>query len=288
MLGLNDVAFLAAVAQGKTLWTPAAIPTALWLDAADPATVTTISGATSQWNDKSGNNRNATRATASFRPAYTLAGQNGLNTITYDGINDGLSLEADFSLGTAHTIFVVARNNATITPTTSPTILLSGGLYTSPSTTTSEFIFAAGPITGNLLNETISSLAIAHGAIATDVYGYGKTNGNVLSPFIASTAYTTNNNAYAGRLNGSADFQSTSNNGYVSINTRYPTILRHIGFRGSNNTAFWPGDINEIIVILSYLSLSDTEIFEGYLHHKWGLTANLPADHPYKNTPPMI
>jgi hypothetical protein len=53
---------------GNSPWTPANTTTALWLDAADATTITTVSSAVSQWNDKSGNNRNATQATASQRP----------------------------------------------------------------------------------------------------------------------------------------------------------------------------------------------------------------------------
>ena len=28
------------------------------------------------------------------------------------------------------------------------------------------------------------------------------------------------------------------------------------------------------------------DIVEGYLAHKWGLTARLPSDHPYKSSAP--
>ena len=32
--------------------------------------------------------------------------------------------------------------------------------------------------------------------------------------------------------------------------------------------------------------ISDVEKAEGYLAHKWGLTANLPVTHPYKSSAP--
>ena len=32
--------------------------------------------------------------------------------------------------------------------------------------------------------------------------------------------------------------------------------------------------------------ISDVEKAEGYLAHKWGLTANLPVSHPYKSSAP--
>ena len=45
------------------------------------------------------------------------------------------------------------------------------------------------------------------------------------------------------------------------------------------------GFIGEIIIINS-VEDSDRQKIEGYLAHKWGLTANLPADHPYKSNAP--
>ena len=45
------------------------------------------------------------------------------------------------------------------------------------------------------------------------------------------------------------------------------------------------GDFYEIVICESDTQ-SDREKIEGYLAHKHGLTANLPADHPYKTTAP--
>lgn len=268
-------------------WTPSQITTALWLDAADASTVTTVSGAVSQWNDKSGNARHATQSTAGSRPTYTTAGQNGLNVLTFDGSDDSLSLASDLSLGTAHTIFAVAKSSATITASSSFQCLVTGGLYT--NSTTSEFIFSAGPVTGNLSDERISSIVVADSGFGAQVYGYGKTNADVSGAFILGSAFTTSSNQFTGRLNGSADFATTSSGGgYSSASTRYPTFLRGIGYRYSFGTGFWNGQYDELIVVPSYASLATIERLEGYLAHKWGLTANLPSDHPYKSAAPLV
>jgi hypothetical protein len=55
---------------GAVAWTPAQIPTSLWLDATDTSTITLNGSTVSQWNDKSGNGRNATQATAANQPAW--------------------------------------------------------------------------------------------------------------------------------------------------------------------------------------------------------------------------
>ena len=271
----------------KVNWDPSRITTALWLDAADASTVTTVSGAVSKWNDKSGNGRNASQATAGNRPTYTSAAQNNLNVLTLDGSNDSLALAANLGITTAHSIFVAAKNSATITAATSAQALLSGDGYTYPSTTTSDLILGAGSLTGNLTNERLFSLAIAESTAGAQVYGYGKTDADVSGGFFLSSAFTTTGNAFTGRLNGSSSFATVSSaGGYSSTNVRYPSTVRGIGYRFANSTVFWDGQLWEIIVAPSYLSLDVTQRIEGYLAHKWALTANLPADHPYKVNPP--
>ena len=54
------------------------------------------------------------------------------------------------------------------------------------------------------------------------------------------------------------------------------------GFSGYN----FGGDVAEVILFSSSLGTSDREKVEGYLAHKWGLTANLSAGHPYKTVAP--
>ena len=51
----------------------------------------------------------------------------------------------------------------------------------------------------------------------------------------------------------------------------------------------WDGPIAEIVVTNTVLSTENRQKLEGYLAHKWGLTANLASSHPYKSTlpPPM-
>jgi hypothetical protein len=45
------------------------------------------------------------------------------------------------------------------------------------------------------------------------------------------------------------------------------------------------GKLDELIITDEF-SLVVIEQIEGYLADKWGLTNNLPSDHPYKNTAP--
>jgi hypothetical protein len=46
--------------------------------------------------------------------------------------------------------------------------------------------------------------------------------------------------------------------------------------------------LSEIVMTPSALSESDRQKLEGYLAHKWGISANLPVGHPYKNSAPVV
>lgn len=69
-IGLRSYVGLEAKAPA---WTPAAIPTALWLDASDAGTITLNGATVSQWADKSGNSANALQSTAANQPSWGVA-----------------------------------------------------------------------------------------------------------------------------------------------------------------------------------------------------------------------
>lgn len=64
----------------------------LWLDAADTGSTTLVSGAVSQWNDKSGNGRNATQTVANNRP--TTGTVNGRQAIVFNGTSNSMACSA--------------------------------------------------------------------------------------------------------------------------------------------------------------------------------------------------
>jgi hypothetical protein len=57
--------------------------------------------------------------------------------------------------------------------------------------------------------------------------------------------------------------------------------------RGGGGRA-WRGKIGEVVITLFEPTLRERRTIEGYLAWKWGLNANLPATHPYRNRPPLI
>jgi len=255
-------------AVGSSLWTPANITTALWLDAADESTVTTVSGAVSQWNDKSGNELNIIQATAANRPAYSTASLNSKNTVAYDG-SDFLSRTAvniARNIGSSLT-YAVAKGATSGTQ--------SIALITNNSVQARQYIYFAGnnlAAGGRRLDsdgfQLISNSATHAGAwvlagsrflwSSSDLYLYQ--NGNEVA---SSLAFQSNGNT--------SDTASTITVG-----------------NNAENTQALNGNIAELLVVTPDPSIDTRQRIEGYLAHKWDLTANLPSDHPFKSAAPTV
>lgn len=87
-----------------------------WYDASDPTYITKAGSpeTVSQWDDKSGNNRNAVQGTASAQAEYIINGTNGRNTLRFDGINDQYTIDSNFDItgGQARTLFFCFKATA--------------------------------------------------------------------------------------------------------------------------------------------------------------------------------
>jgi hypothetical protein len=214
-----------------TQWTPALISTALWLDAADASTITESGGAVSQWNDKSGNGRNARQATAGNRPTYTSAVLNGKNVVSFNGSTQWFATISAYGAG-----HFAAVAKSTISKS-------FAGLHTG---TTSELILSG---TGTQVIQASTS------------YVNSSTNLSIAfnQPFIWGVNLSATRSA--GRTLGEEP-------------------------NGSGAARAWNGYCGELIVLASPQDGEIRNRLEGYLAHKWGLTANLPSDHPYKVNPP--
>lgn len=87
----------------------------------------------------------------------------------------------------------------------------------------------------------------------------------------------TQNAAYVFNWNG-----TTSYSGSTSLNAALPGLTINTG--GSNEPSNC--EVAEIILYNSVLPTFQVQQLEGYLAWKWGLQGNLPANHPFKNSPP--
>ena len=248
-----------------TQWTPALITTALWLDANDASTITQSSSLVSQVNDKSGNARHATSSSGN-RPTYAATGFNSRPTLVFNG---GQWLLAD-SLAS-----VLSGDDAPFT------------------------WFVAGRVESNSANYGLISLASSTDGNNHHTFdilsGKGRFARRGNSTTDSVVAGTTDigliDFVFSGVFTGTTASLFVNGSSYVSgtLDSTAPVGINQfsIGVRRRNvNDIFCVGDISEVIVLNSAASINTRQQTEGYLAHKWGLTANLPADHPYKVNPP--
>jgi hypothetical protein len=276
----------------KVNWDPSRITTALWLDAADSSTVQLDSGAVSQWNDKSGNGRHASQGTAGNRPVYQASAKNGLSAIRFTAasahfLTSGTTSTWNFlHNGTASSVFIAAKvGNVGDNPNAQLTYLSTGGA-------------GSNNIGYWIAYDDVSSVSRNNGlgvrvAKAQDgVYASNDNTNDKISPgtYHLISSYIDADNATAAsravqRVDGSASFGSNvSTSPPLSSNSTYALT---IGRDSISATLDFTGDICEILIFNTQPGTTDRQKIEGYLAHKWGLTANLPSDHPFKTAVPV-
>jgi hypothetical protein len=252
---INPYSFLAP-------WTPANITTALWLDAEDNATVFSDAGTTQavagtstvqQWNDKSGNARNLSQSTAGLRPSYTSAGLNGKNILTFTSKTMKSALAA-LSLPTL-AVFAVASNSAGNTV-----------LFAIPQAAASH----SSPFFRFLIYRTATFLQIRLNGNNADGTTFGS----------GSNIYSLDSSNAQARINGTVEVTGTA------ATLTYPNSVPFILGGNAIDQELMTGIFAEVVAVSSAPSTDTRERIEGYLAHKWGLTAGLPGGHPYKTTAP--
>ncbi len=236
-------------------WTPADIATIVWYDAADAATVVQSSNAVSSWNDKSGNNRHVLQATSTKKPTYNTTGWDGARpSLSFDG-GDALTSAAISNVGAGErTVFIVYNSNATPVLANQYLLDMKGA--------TEQFYFAVSAGVPKLIYKgSATSTAITTGVNGKHVAAFGND---------ARTRIYKD-----GTLGVDDAINQTTTNTITSIN---------VGSRSGSE--YFEGSIAEMIIVPFTMTDIERQVMEGYLAHKWSLTANLPATHPYKTAAP--
>ena len=221
---------------------------AAWWDASDAASITTVSGAVSQWNDKSGNGVHATQTTANNRPVNTSQTLNGRAVMTFDGSNDIMSFTG--TARTDETQFVVVRNNMVASAVSTQQIVGSGA-------------------SGYGLAATIKN----DGSVNSDLWAY--CGGFVVGTTTARYSFSANNPfgpavVAAIRSSASGGILRTDGVQRATCTTSNSYALASIGGAGAS----FPlnGYIAEIVVYSRALSVAEVQRVERYLGAKWGIT----------------
>lgn len=255
---------------GKRAWNPSLLEGALaiWLDASDESTITLNGSDVSQWDDKSGNNKNAVQAAGAKQPAYTPNLLSGKHGVVFNGASDCLTV-ASLTLNTFTTVFLVLKNPSggvfflehSINGNNFPGFYIYGDQAASSLTrrvATSNFAnYGSGAWMG--ASDTIITINTTS---TPDVAG------DIFRPFKDGTALARTPNAATTLTNSSV------------------TETLNIGSRNDGAAVFFNGNLYEMIICNVSLGVSDQQKMEGYLAWKWGLQGNLPANHPYKSISP--
>jgi hypothetical protein len=232
-------------------WTPADITTELWLDAADASTITLNGSDVSVWGDKSVNNNNFTQTTASSQPIYDTASLNGLATVRNDAGGVSVDVPSGGSEVYCGSVFVLTKHSTG----TGMCFLLGDS-----ASKTRRYDFHGWGDT-RLFDATFGA-AIAGDAVFRE-------NGSVVS--VASATKPTSWAILSIPRFQSGGLYRFSSAGYDSFDPVGRT---------------WLGSYAEVIALPAEATTDQRDKIEGYLAHKWGLTANLPSGHPYKSSPP--
>jgi hypothetical protein len=260
-------------------WSPSLITTALWLDGSDNTTVfsdagttqATNGGAVQQWNDKSGNARHFSQGTLANRPAFNTTAINGKPALVFDGSNDSLGAGSAV-IPTTHSLFILFV----------PTIESARGILVGQwqAAQTGRTLFscnsncASNPVSGRL--EIFNSTTTQGGCTSAGGGGFVTDTSITNTPTIIESICTTGSESWKLLKNGTEYDSATITALYQGINTALGTVS------ASGTDQYYDGQIAEVVLTSSVVSTDIRQRIEGYLAHKWGLTANLPSDHPYK------
>ena len=238
------------IIESRNRFTPLSLSPALWLSdtGSDPAV----------WEDLSGNSRNATQGTAANQPAIISNGLNGRQVRRFDGTNDFLTQSATLMQNvTGATLFAICKFS-NLPTSQRPVIRVNVGFLTRAGiiggipTSNKKSIYARR-ITGvesATIATTNANVSTSNFQISTGVINYQT---GAVSQFIN------------GVQDGFATLPTTGNSENVADNT----IVGADAVPAPS--AFFQGDIAEILVFPTALSESQRKQVENYLSSKWGI-----------------
>lgn len=248
---------------------------AVWFDASDSSTITLSGTSVTQWNDKSGNNRNATPPAVNLRPVY---GQFQARPVIRFGetgdFKDRLDASLSLTINTI-TVFVVGSKTDFGQATNRYSRLVGFWNPSNDYGTTNSWIPA-------WVSRDVSANPTPPPAVGTYRNGVSLTGQSITGygvPLLVASRL--NGITTTLWLNGTATQNTTGS----SLALSSATIS--LGGTNDGSDSELNGWIAEVLVYTSALTDADCQRIEGYLAWKWGLQANLAVGHPFRNTPPL-
>jgi len=251
---------LAISGSTNAAWNPSSITTRLWLDMDDQTTFTSSSGNVTQIADKSGNNYTFNADSGSTLTAVNTA-QNNKNILRFDNNSDATSFTSiAFSSTAVHKFYFVVK----VTASDNHDALVT---FTKSNPTLQMIMFNMS----------------GAGVFSGDWY---------MNPGTSMTGNSTN------LLNQwvmlSAEFDIPNGQASLALNaTEYNTNVAQSGLSTMGAMSVKLNDYQNNadsdwgeVIFTEDVTQTNSDKIEGYLAHKWGLTADLPSNHPYKTTAP--
>lgn len=237
---VSVVGELGKVVSSDGVFSPKQIPgLLLWLKA-DAGTYQTVSGSPAvanndpvgEWRDQSGNNNHLSQSTAGLRPLLKINTQNGLPTVLFDSVDDGMTaasmpLTQPFSLFYAGEVGSLAGSNQS---------LMSGN----PTTSNVWYVGSTG------------QLVLSNGVT-----------------LIGSGGITTNSFFSAGAVANGASSSLILNSGNAVTGNAGTNNWDGFGIRSAVSS--WPGgDKGEVMIFNRALSTAEITSLMTYLKSRWG------------------
>jgi hypothetical protein len=222
----------------------------VWFDASDLSTITATSGGgVTEWRDKSGFQRNVTVPSVVNSPTLRQNVQNGLPAIDWGAAINNFGFQRVTGLSNFNpTRYLIVAHYEGSNPFNEYIGLVSHG--------------------SSLLTDIIVTNNSGTLWIAGSFFHNGATSAtNTALPTISQPFVLTSNFAH------SANRTSL----FIGVDRSFTLLTRG-----------WRGKIFEVVGIDLVWSLAERQRAEGYAAWKWGLVANLPAAHPFKNRPPLV
>ena len=255
----------------SNFWTPSNVSTVAWLDAAASASLTASSGTVSAWANRTGGSVTASQASSASRPTVVANAMNGNPVLRFDGSNDFLATGNLFSGSSDWSVFSVTR--------------LSGGLNTNGRA--AYTITAGGMVNGY-------TVLLARSDITNTLRTTTRANTDNLDSTSSSpsSSYSVGQTMVAGAQRSGtqalASWNGSTSGASVTLQTNFSAgSMLEVGRYYGDSLYSWQGDVAEIVVTNTFLSVADRQRLEGYLAWKWGTVASLPNDHPFKHAAPV-
>ena len=259
-------------------WEPTDVSVVAWVDASDTSSYTLSGSTLTAVTDKAGTYTLSVGGT----PTRVVAGRNGLNTFDFDG-------NGEYIQSTAYRTQVSSGNHWAIgvfRPDSANSNKDSLWSYETNNSPKRDYAVSAGStgswpgeldldgLSSNRISSTIGNLqvwnlqSLSLGSWAIVVTYFNKTGNQIGCRKNGNNCFTPVND-YDNNVQASQELRLMRNRSSEELNGQLAEFFAVAGLPGTGGT-----------------DLSDVEKAEGYLAWKWGLEGQLPAGHPYKNSPP--